>query len=574
MLFKRRFAKGPAVLFSHVATHNHFVIDWFGRPSNRHAPVVYFNTSEQDVFSLCGLLNSSVACFWLKQISHDKGAGGIGGGISSEIWERRFEFDEGKLHKFPIPARQPSVLPAALVQAAKVLAERSPAGTLASWTSAVSDSLNAWLTTARAEAMRRKSRLILWQEELDWQTYEAFSLVDSADGVSLPDSHVMDGIPPDGIQLGERPFEIVLARHMSTGEVQTSWFERHGSTPLTELPPHWPAAYRDLVERRVALIESDLNIRLIEQPEYKRRWNTEPWDEQFQKAARDWLLARLEGYFHEGQRVCEQKDGFDPSTSGLVAAKQPALTTTSQLAGTAQTDAAFLAVAEQLMGGPGYSVPKLVREIVEGAAVPFLPTQRYKPSGLLKRHDWENVWDLQRREDAIDLAEKVDEPNLIDAERAERKAAAAARKKAELGDIPVPPKYGSGDFKKSVWWSLRGKLDVPKERWVSYPGAERTEDPSPVIAWAGWDQAQQARALAEYYVDAKQNFGFTSEKLKLLLAGLLELEPWLSQWHGAVDPLIGDSPANAIRAFLDAECHAVGITRADLETIRMGANGS
>ena len=228
-------------------------------------------------------------------------------------------------------------------------------------------------------------------------------------------------------------------------------------------------------------------------------------------------------------------------------------------------------MAEQLTGGPGFSVPKLVRELVESASVPALPAQRYKPSGLLKRHDWEQVWDLQRKEDAIDVAEKVDAAGITDAERAARKAVAAARKKAELGDIPVPPKYGSGDFKKSVWWSLRGKLDVPKERWVSFPGAERTEDPSPVIAWAGWDHAQQARALAEYYLEAKQTYAFPPEKLKLLLAGLLELEPWLAQWHSAVDPLIGDSPANAIRGFIDAEVHALGVTRDDLKRVRRGA---
>ena len=135
----------------------------------------------------------------------------------------------------------------------------------------------------------------------------------------------------------------------------------------------------------------------------------------------------------------------------------------------------------------------------------------------------------------------------------------------------MPPKYASGDFKKSVWWSLRGKLDVPKERWISYPGAERTEDPSPVIAWAGWDHAQQARALAEYYLEAKQNYGFPPEKLKPLLAGLVDLTPWLQQWHIAIDPTIGDSPARAIQVFIEAECHALGVTRADLEVVRMGS---
>ena len=57
--------------------------------------------------------------------------------------------------------------------------------------------------------------------------------------------------------------------------MQTTWFERHGSTPITELPADWPEDYKRLVERRIELIETDRNIALIEQPEYKRRWNTD-----------------------------------------------------------------------------------------------------------------------------------------------------------------------------------------------------------------------------------------------------------------------------------------------------------
>ena len=41
------------------------------------------------------------------------------------------------------------------------------------------------------------------------------------------------------------------------GELETAWFERHGSTPITELPAHWPEPYRRVVERRIELIESE-----------------------------------------------------------------------------------------------------------------------------------------------------------------------------------------------------------------------------------------------------------------------------------------------------------------------------
>jgi hypothetical protein len=340
---------------------------------------------------------------------------------------------------------------------------------------------------------------------------------------------------------------------------------------------HLPSAICNEYARRSHIIESSSAIRLIETPVYKRLWlgrqgvygsSNKTYRERIHAALQNCLLTRLEGYFHEGQRVCELSDGFSPAAAGFAPATRPAFTTTSQLAEIAKTDAAFQAVAEQLMGGPGFSVPKLVRELVESASVPFLPAQRYKPSGLLKRHDWEHVWELQRREDAIEAEVRSQESGASEADLLK---AIKQRQREVVGDIPVPPKYASSDFKKSVWWSLRGKLDVPKERWISYPGTERTEDPSPVIAWAGWDHAQQARALAEYYVDAKQNYGFPPEKLRLVLAGLLELEPWLVQWHSTMDPGIGDSPANAIRVFLDAECHALGVTREDLERVRMGA---
>ena len=107
-----------------------------------------------------------------------------------------------------------------------------------------------------------------------------------------------------------------------------------------------------------------------------------------------------------------------------------------------------------------------------------------------------------------------------------------------LGNVPVPPKYASKDFKSATCWSLRGKLDVPKERWVSFPGAEREGDSGLVIAWAGWNHLQQAQALAAYLEDLKSS-GATESKQLLLLAALSQLIPWLRQWHNDLDPSLG-----------------------------------
>ncbi len=77
---------------------------------------------------------------------------------------------------------------------------------------------------------------------------------------------------------------------------------------------------------------------------------------------------------------------------------------------------------------------------------------------------------------------------------------------------------------------------MPKERFILYPHAERDADPTPVLGWAGWDPLQQAQALAAYFVDMKESEGWPAERLTPLLAGLLELLPWLRQWHNDVDP--------------------------------------
>ena len=86
-----------------------------------------------------------------------------------------------------------------------------------------------------------------------------------------------------------------MARRMDVGELfETAWFEKHHSLPIKEIPAHWPADYRAVVQRRIELIESDPNIGLIERPEYKRRWSMRPWDEMQRDALRDWLLDRFE----------------------------------------------------------------------------------------------------------------------------------------------------------------------------------------------------------------------------------------------------------------------------------------
>jgi hypothetical protein len=132
--------------------------------------------------------------------------------------------------------------------------------------------------------------------------------------------------------------------------------------------------------------------------------------------------------------------------------------------------------------------------------------------------------------------------------------------------ISVPPKYTSADFQKTDYWGLRGKLelDVPKERWVSYPHCQTESDPSLVIGWAGWNYLEQATALVGYY-DARKREGWDAKRLTPLLAGLDQLLPWIHQWHPEVDKEFGETAGQSFQNMLEHDAHELGLT---LEQIR------
>ena len=352
---------------------------------------------------------------------------------------------------------------------------------------------------------------------------------------------------PPGIDLGHRAFEIVMARQMAAGQLETTWFERHRSKPVTEIPDHWPDEYKRLLERRIAAIETNHDIALIERPEYKRRWNTELWEDQETRALRNWLLDRLED------------ERYWP---------EPTLQTTRTLANRTNSDSDFMQVAELYRGHAGFDVQVLVSELITAESVPFLPVLRYKASGLRKRDIWERTWVQQRREDAIDadvaasLHRRTDESA---AEFQERLQAEQRRgKQEEIGDIPPPPKYTSVDFQGGAYWRLRGPLDVPKERFISYPFCSPDSDPTLVIAWAGWDSLQQARALAAWYTEIIDREGWPPERLHPALAGLAELIPWIKQWHNDIDPEFNQRMGDFFELFLQGQLQQYGLTHEDL----------
>lgn len=514
MLAKTKMRTPWSIAFAFMSTHNHFVIDRGGKVFKQTAPVIKLprEATEDDHFALLGVLNSSLAAFWLRQNGFEKGAGSHGEGIADEAWEWRYEFSSTTVGDFPLPEQRPAARGRILDGLARDITSLSPTTIISARTPSA-----AALAEAASSNGHCRRRLIAEQEELDWATYLLYGLID--------DDLTYSADVPE-IELGERAFEIALARKVAAGDEETAWFSRHGSTPITAIPADWPAEYRALVQRRLDLIESNKFILLLEKPEFKRRWVSEPWEKQVDRALRSWLLDRLEDrryWFEQGSRPMPKSIG--------------------QLADLVSRDADLVSVLELWSGKRDQSIAASLAALLTDEAVPFLAAQRLKDSGSRKREAWEQTWDLQRREDA---GEKLADP------------------------IPVPPKYTNADFRKASWWQARGKLDVPKERFILYPDAGRDTDPTLVLGWAGWDHAEQFLALATL-IGEREAEGWDDERLVPLVAGLAELQPWVRQWHNEIDATYGVNMADFCDEQLRDRAAQVGKTLDELKAWRPAA---
>jgi len=263
--------------------------------------------------------------------------------------------------------------------------------------------------------------------------------------------------------------------------------------------------------------------------------------------------------------------------------------TANQLAELLTADERFMQLLRLRTDDDAPNVEHATAKLIGSEAVPFLPVLYLKETGLRKRADWEATWALQRLEDPFleqqerlladhfgespgDLrrarehvacwktSEKVSKSRglTIEEERTLRSLRQrwmeidAERKRIVGGESPpVPPKYKSSDFQDQRCWRLRGKLDVPKERFIGYPFCSPEGDDSLLIGWAGWDHEQRATALAQVLQERKDQ-GWMGERLSPILAGLDQLVPWLKQWHGEL--------GEEYRRFVESEATREGLT--------------
>lgn len=451
MFYPNRHFSNWRIGLAFVATHNHFILERAGKVFNRTAPLIKlaFSATLEQHLDLLGLLNSSTIGFWLKQVCFDKGNGGIGGGISNEEWERRFEFDSSKLEKTPIVSTSGPLriaLAAALDQTAEDRTACLTAAVLASnaWTA---NDLPARLAAARDRYKHLTHRMVALQEELDWLTYGSYGLLVGHETVGPDD---VEPLTP-----GHRPFEILLARHNAScdPDERTEWFRRHGHDETTTIPEHYSQATRDRITERLRIIASNADVRLIEQPQFKRRWQTPDLAEETKTAAQNWLLDRLEDLF----------------TGPLATPRPYRLEEIVAAWSSGETGARVIAVAKIYAGSADIDLAPIAEWLLRDNALPDNPYRVYTAEGIRKLRKWQEVWALQDREDQ---GEKV--------------------------KIPEPPEFGKDDFKNPRYLQIRGKLNVPRERFVLFA------DVSPqAYGWNGWRDRDRAMAQVEAYTLAE-----------------------------------------------------------------------
>ena len=501
-----------SIAFAEVATHNHFVLDRGGKVFKQTAPIIKLppTATEDDHLALLAYLNSSTACFWMKQVLYPKGMHNASESNSTPFLQR-FACDGSKLSKLPLPEGFASFRDQ-LAHLAGAMCDAADERHAITIDLNQSRRMQCAFESALERRMRLLERMVALQEEIDWTVYGMFGLAE------------LDRLTPGevgGVALGLRPFEIELGLALGQ-DLEKSWFDWHETKP-GRLEGILDGRQRDVYAARVHQIrKAGSLLALLETPSAKRRW-VQPSG----KAAQ---------YLETDDKVLVEKLRLALEDLGEMEAPKDKPFSSRVLAD--RLNPVWNDISEWLVTrGQSQSVS----EYCETNSAPFLAAYRFTEPGLEKHAEWEKTWELQRREDAGE----------------------------NVGRIPVPPKYAQGDYRATTSWQLRGPLDVPKERFISYPGCESDEDHEPVYGWAGWDHEQRAKALATLYWQRKTDEQWPKDRLTPMLAGLLELLPWLRQWHAdPSDDYGGDSPAAYFAGFLDTECRAFDLTHTELRAWR------
>ena len=455
------------IAFSEIGSNSHFCIADDESLFDQTSPVITLGShGRESLNDVVAILNSSSLEFWFKQVCFDKGNGGINGGISAEDWEKRYVRNGTNVLRAPLPAqttganRELAISRRAIMSCIdSVLTELMQVSPSKIFTSALGLDSEIALGERRTKALREQ--LVGLQEELDWNVYGAFEL--------LNDVPANDLAQPVALARGHRPFEIALARRVDNGEEESAWFSRHGLIRTTEIPEGYVGAQRAILERRLELVETDPTINFLEQPVHKRRWTFEPWDKMVVAAAETWLLDAIETILRDAASslslAAEVVTVLAETPKNLIIAAYAKTGTDIGLTDTV----ARLLNAESIPDNPArlLTAGGLRKLVGPQTAAPgeVGTTPRAEPFSPGESVDWKRVWRLQEREDA-----------------------------SEAVVIALPPPFVRTDYSHPNGWRIRGKFNVANERFIVY------DELSPKrYAWGGRTIPERARLSAEAF---------------------------------------------------------------------------
>lgn len=440
-----------AIAFVLVSTHNQFLVQNMERVFQHSSQLIKLRQTRPSNYAvITALLNSAVVGFCLKQLCYNKGTG-------NDPVRDRYEHTSTNVGQTPIPLQYDKDSPAAgrllvLADDVSTLGSQLTCLTMQKVFEKGNEAYQTWMSVLegyiaphsalpppfnsarelraardKLAALRQdiRARMIFLQEEMDWLAYEMYGLLKGK--APLAEDYLSRAeYEAARLELGQRPFEVAGKGY-------------RGDWPAGYQPPPLPEVLRLLTEARMAIIEANPDIALLEDPLYKRRWIPPDYDREFRDAAAWWLAEKLEWALeHHGKPI--------------------SLRQWARLMG---QDERVAAVLEVLTDTQMYDLDEELLKVIGANAVPNRPEHYLKPEGLRKFY-----------------AARQSEP-------------------------PGTPEYKSDEFSDGTAWKLRGKLNIPRERFISYTefdhtqrGVDAPESGGPWFGWAGWDPAQRADALA------------------------------------------------------------------------------
>jgi hypothetical protein len=442
------------ITYPSVATHNHFVVANRDVSFKQSAPVVKLETADHlDYLEFAAILNCSVTAFQLKQYSYNKGAG-------EDSIRDRYDYAGSNVESVLLPTnfqskeRRDSRL--------KQLADRL-------------HSFSKELPTLRVQKLFEQSgeAYYSWNSSLD-------SYVNPHARLPIPFQSATDLRAAFNLTIELRED---IRQHIIFLQEEMDWlaYEMYGlikKAPLARdylTPGYYEKARLQLGQRAFELAGNGYT------GDWPAGYQPDPLPEALKALTEARIviiqsnkdIALLEDPLYKRRWVLPDYDQeFRDATRWWLAEKlEYALEqygkpiSLRRWARGLSRDARVMATLELLTGSPMFDIERELHQIILANAVPNRPEHYLKPSGLRQ----------------------------LGAQGAE---------------------FQSSDFSHSPTWKLRGKLNIPRERFIAYTefdhtqrNADTPDSGGPWYGWAGWDAAQRADALA-YLLDRANRAGW------------------------------------------------------------------